>query len=535
MKDRPHDDGAAPTGPDGAARRRKDAPPGAPGAAARASGVSLASAFLDLWDRNQSELARHGPSALTDRAAAAAAQAAAAKRPKAAPKAAPPPALTVAAVTPPPFCDPEPAPSPMPAPDDIAPHRRGRPSPLVFHLAAAAASSAQAAGMAPLAADPRFPWTRSNAVRGAALGEALAEHGALGASALVSHASLRDLTRMLDGIAAWQRHPWRRDIAEPPTIWRRGAARILDYGATDAAGRDGPPVLVIPSLVNRGYVLDLHPRRSMLRWLAAQGLRPLLLDWGQPGMAERDFTLSDYVRLRLAPALEAARMHSPDGSAPALVGYCMGGTLAAAVASAGRDRVSRLALIGSPWDFSAMQGIGGALIGLAKTEDRVTAGLRLDAIGSAFGALPVDALQLAFATLDPTLASRKFRALAAMDQGGPRAEMFAATEDWLNDGVTLAIPAAKELLFDWYLDNAVGRGVWAPEGAPVRPRAIAAPTLAFCSNNDRIAPSACAEALPLAIPRAQVLRPSTGHVGMIIGSEAERQVWRPLASFLGAQ
>lgn len=516
MKDRPPADreaSAAPGAQDGPPTDRSRRP---------GARQAIVTAYLDLWDRNQSDLARRGPGALPPAAAAAAAQA------RAEAEADAPPAPSAAA---------KPAPSgrisaaPDAGPPDCAPHRRGRPSPLLYHLGVAAASAAQAAALAPLAADPRFPWTDIHVERGAKIGAQLPGEG-LGASWPVAREALRHLTGMVEGVEAWQRHPWRRDMAEPPVLWRRGAARILDYGATDDAARDGRPVLVVPSLVNRAYVLDLHPRRSVLRFLAAQGLRPLLLDWGDPGLQERDFSLSDYVRLRLAPALEAARNLSPDGEAPAALGYCMGGSLAAAVAAAGRDRISRLALIGAPWDYAGLQGVGQAMVAMGRADDRAAMALRLDAVGAQFGALPVDALQLVFAALDPTLAFRKFRAFASLPPGGPRAEMFAATEDWLNDGVSLAIPAAKELLFDWYLDNAMGRGTWAPEGVAARPRAIAAPVLAFCSRSDRIAPTACAEALPAAIPHARILRPSTGHVGMIVGSSAEREVWRPLAAFL---
>lgn len=516
MKDRPPDDcgtSAAPGAQDGPPADHPPRP-----AAQRA----IASAYLELWDRNQSDLARRGPGALTASAAAAAAKAQA-EAEAALPHETPAP--------------PSPNPStarvsidPLTLDGAIAPHRRGRPSPLLYHLGVAAASAAQGAALAPLAGDPRFPWTDLHAERGTELGAQLGPDP----SWRVAREALRHITQMTQGVDAWQRHPWRRETKDPPILWRRGTARILDYGATAEAGRAGRPVLVVPSLVNRAYVLDLHPRRSMLRFLAAQGLRPLLLDWGVPGLDERDFSLSDYVRLRLAPALEAARMLSPDGAAPAALGYCMGGSLAAAIAAAGRDRISRLALIGAPWDFSCLQGVGKAMVTLARADDRTTMGARLDAIGAQFGTLPVDALQLVFAALDPTLAFRKFRAFAALPQDGPRAEMFAATEDWLNDGVTLTIPAARELLFDWYLDNAMGRGRWAPEGIAARPRAIAAPVLAFCSRNDRIAPGPCAEALPAAIPHARILRPTTGHVGMIIGGSAEREVWRPLAAFLSA-
>ncbi|MGG7567668.1 alpha/beta fold hydrolase [Rhodovulum sp. DZ06] len=572
MKDRlppvPHGPGAGPeSGPGG-------------GSPPRAGGRGLAHAYLDLWDRNLSDLARQGPAALGPRAAAAARAAAEARRRAAegeAPAADPvrpsdpmegtveaarlamdrilqnvgeavdaatraadgaPPGDDAAPGAPAPPRDPGKRPEPrafsdLPASNPgAAPHRVGAPTPLFFHFASAAASVSQGTALAALADDPRFPWTESLAERGAALGAALRDQEGPAVGLTVAAAARAQLSEMVAGVEAWQRHPWRRTLPEPPVLWRRGATRLLDYGATTPGGPAGPPVLVVPSLVNRPYVLDLHPDRSLLRWLAAQGLRPLLLDWGDPGYEERDFDLSDYVRLRLAPAVEASRMLSPDGAAPAALGYCMGGALLAALAVGGRDRVSRLAVIGSPWNFEKLQGAARALLTLLRMEDRTVIRARLEAVGSAFGAIPVEALQLLFAALDPTLAFRKFRAFGRLPQDGARAELFAATEDWLNDGVALAQPAARELLFSWFVDNALERGAWAPEGVPARPRAIGAPMLAFCSSSDRIAPPGCAEALPAAVPGARILRPATGHVGMITGSSARRTVWEPLAAFL---
>jgi hypothetical protein len=103
---------------------------------------------------------------------------------------------------------------------------------------------------------------------------------------------------LIAGIAAYRRHPWRRDLAEPPVIWAEGGSRVLDYGGT------GVPVLFVPSLVNRAYVLDLAEGQSMLRHLAERH-RVLLLDWGWPAEAERGFTLTDYIAGRLERALVA--------------------------------------------------------------------------------------------------------------------------------------------------------------------------------------------------------------------------------------
>lgn len=420
-----------------------------------------------------------------------------------------------------------------PAPDarpDAPPHRRGLPSPLLVHLAAASSSYGQAIAMAAAADDPRFPWTPGALPEGRASGRDMRATGDDAPFAVAAEAARR-LREMIEGIERYQAHPWTRPLADPPTVWSAGSARLLDYGAEAPPG--ATPIMVTPSLVNRAYILDLHPDRSLLRWLAGQGFRPLLLDWGLPEGPEQGFDLSAYFRDRLLPATEAAAELA--GRPPAALGYCMGGAFAAALAARRPDLVSRLALIGAPWDFGNLSGLGGAIAALAAREDPETISARLMGLGEALGAVPVDALQLLFAALDPTLALRKFRRFAALAPDDPDVEIFAATEDWLNDGVTMAAPAARDVAIGWYMRNLTARGEWILDGEPVVPEAIEAPALAFCSVSDRIAPPDCAEALPRAIPGAGLRRPRTGHVGMIVGSSAERTVWRPLARFIAGE
>src|SRR3546814_17470322 len=104
--------------------------------------------------------------------------------------------------------------------------------------------------------------------------------------------------------------------------------------------RGGIPVLVVPSLFNRGYILDLSAGRSFLRWLADQGFRPFLVDWDSPGEAERRFDLTDYVAGRLEAALNVV-LDATGGRPVAVLGYCMGGLLALALAQRRRRAGSR--------------------------------------------------------------------------------------------------------------------------------------------------------------------------------------------------
>jgi len=404
-------------------------------------------------------------------------------------------------------------------------YRLGEPSPMIFHLSAALSGYVQALLAAPRAGEPDFPWSPR-------LAAAAEELGDLDQIEVAREVGAR-LSATLRGIETWQRHPYRRCVVEPPAIWSAGGARLLDYGAIPgAADPDGPPVLVVPSLINRAYVLDLAEPWSMLRWLAARGLRPALLDWGVPGPAEGGFSLDDYGARRLAPALRALREAA--GRPVSVMGYCMGGTLAAGFAARAPEGISALATIGAPWDFESTRGIAGGLRAMLRAEGARRAERQIEALGEAFGLVPVSVFQMLFALVSPMQAAIKFQKLSRIDPDSAAARHFVALEDWLADGVPMPAPAAGELLIDWQIRNLTARRAWRFLGAPVDLGAVRAPTLAFCGASDSIAPPPLSLALPAAIPGARVAQPRTGHVGMVVGSAARAQVWRPMAAFLHA-
>jgi poly(3-hydroxyalkanoate) synthetase len=367
-------------------------------------------------------------------------------------------------------------------------------------------------------------WPRSSAGRreAARIAGALAAggHRPEAFAAAVERALLARDAALLEGILAYRRHPYRRSLPEPPVLWQEGTTRLLDYGGP----ADGPRLLVVPSLVNRAQVLDLLPEASMLRHLAGAGVRPLLLDWGAPGAVERGFTLTDYVAGRLDRALLAAAAIA--GGPVVLVGYCMGGTLGLALAQRRPERLRGLALLATPWDFWAEDPARAQ--GLAATlplwEPLLQAG----------GALPVDALQTLFATLDPASVGEKYRAFVRLDPDSPQARRFVALEDWLNDGVALAAPVARECLAGWYGGNTPARGAWRIAGAVVEPRAVALPAFLAIPARDRIVPPASALALADRMPNALVQHVAAGHVGMVAGSGAETRLWRPLLTWIKA-
>jgi polyhydroxyalkanoate synthase len=324
-----------------------------------------------------------------------------------------------------------------------------------------------------------------------------------------------DVERFLAGVRAYWRHPYRRAVREPATVWREGAARLLDHAG------EGPPILVVPSLINRAYILDLSPGRSLLRHLAVAGFRPLLLDWGAPEGSDLRLTLADQIHSRAQAALDATLGLA--GKRPVLLGYCMGGLLAAGLAQARRRDLAGLALFATPWDFRADAATSAPLI------DSL---LPLTAAVAALGFAPVELLQAFFARLGPLGVVEKFQRFAGMPAGSARARLFVAVEDWLNDGVPLAGPVAQECLWQWHAENRPARGLWAPGGVAVRPQELDLPAFVAIPGRDRIVPAASAEPLAAALPDASVIRPAAGHVSMVVGDSAPEQLWRPFTDWL---
>lgn len=307
----------------------------------------------------------------------------------------------------------------------------------------------------------------------------------------------------LAGLRRYQDAPrMRRRMAKAAR--RQGRARLRDYGG---AGR---PVLFVPSLINPPFILDLMPRRSLMRWMADQGFHVWLLDWGEPQPEDRALGIAAHIERILIPLMR--RFAVP----PLLVGYCLGGTmsLAAAVAS---DACAGVATIAAPWRFT---GYGTA------RDDMAALWQAAEPACDRLGLVPMEVLQTGFWKLDPARTIAKFEAFAGMDDEA--AAMFVAMEDWANSGAPLTYAAGAALFEQLLLADAPGSGQWRVAGRQIDPAALACPAIEFVSLNDRIVPAATA----IGLKERRDL--GAGHVGMVVGSRARAQLWEPLRDWLAA-
>ena len=294
--------------------------------------------------------------------------------------------------------------------------------------------------------------------------------------------------------------------ARPPARFERAGAFRAGPACLRDHGGSGPPLVLVPSLINPPHILDLDADTSLTRALAVSHNAVLLLDWG-PAADRSDLDVSAHVEQLLLPLLDQL------GERASLVGYCLGGTMA--IAAANLTPVRSVATLAAPWHFANYP--DASRNGLSDLWNQ-SRGAAQD-----FGALPMEMLQAAFWSLDPRRTVTKFAEFAALPADSPEARRFVTLEDWANEGEPLPYPAARQLMEDFFAADLPGRGEWTIAGRTIGP-APGAPMLHFTAARDAITPAAAA-------PPGPTEQIASGHVGMIIGS-ARSDLHRRLSDFL---
>jgi pimeloyl-ACP methyl ester carboxylesterase len=150
----------------------------------------------------------------------------------------------------------------------------------------------------------------------------------------------------------------RRMSKPPPVVGATPASvvhaenkwRLLRYDRRPAGLAHQTPVLLVPSLINRHYVLDLMPEKSFVEWLVARGHDVYCIDWGTPSDEDRFLTFEDITDRYIGRAVRVAcRLSGVDKLH--MLGYCLGGTLAVIHAAVRPEHIATLTLLATPVGF----------------------------------------------------------------------------------------------------------------------------------------------------------------------------------------
>jgi len=305
-------------------------------------------------------------------------------------------------------------------------------------------------------------------------------------------------------------------------VWRENKMRLLRFRPTrPATERWRTPILLVPSLINRWYILDLRPGKSFAEYLVAQGHDVYVIDWGTPTAEDRFVTFDDVCQGYIGRAVRKVADRSPDGVAHVL-GYCLGGTLAAIHTAANPARVASLVALAAPVDFHH----GGLLAQWTQAP-----GFDIDALVDGFGNVPWPLMQASFQLLKPTLGAQKAVALIDRAWDDEFLDGFLATERWGNDNVSFPGECYRRYIRELYQENRLALGTMTLAGRPARLDAIDCPVLAVTFGHDHIVPTASAAALvaQVASPDKAQLHLSGGHVGAVVSRKAAVTLWPQLS------
>ncbi len=307
------------------------------------------------------------------------------------------------------------------------------------------------------------------------------------------------------------------------TLLRDGTAQLYRFRPAEGVTPvKAAPVLLVPSMINRWYVLDLRPGFSVADALVKAGLDVYLLDWGAPEDEDRYLTWDD-VQARLGRMVRRV-LRETGAERLSMLGYCMGATVAGIYAALHPKQLASFINLLGPFDFSEAGFLG------HQTNPRW---FDVEAIAEAGNVAPHQ-MQAGFTLLRPTAALAK--AVTLLDRGLDPAFRagFDALEAWAGDNVSFPAAAYQTYITELYQQNALVKGTHRIAGKAVRLSELQCPLLTIAAERDAICPPNAAVALNAAASSKvrEVVRVPGGHVGAVVGSKASQALYPALAAFL---
>ncbi|NLI75939.1 MAG: alpha/beta fold hydrolase [Candidatus Riflebacteria bacterium] len=307
-------------------------------------------------------------------------------------------------------------------------------------------------------------------------------------------------------------------------IYRFDRMRVLKFQG-DPDERGLTPLLMIPSLINRSYVLDLMEGGSLVAHLTHNRHPTYLLDWGTPGPQHDHLSFGFYVDDLMSLATAAVRRDAGTDRL-ALLGYCMGGTMCLLHAALHPAAIDRITLLAAPVNFHD-EGVLSKWAATPKFDvDRVVDTLHhMDSL----------MLQTSFLFLKPLSAWQKYKSLYE-GAGNPKfTGSFVKLERWLNDNVSVPGELYREYVRICYQENRLVEGGLVLAGKPVDLKEITCPILNVIASKDHIVPIESSRIVSTLVGgpvREELI--DAGHIGIAMGSKA-RLMFETVLRFHGEE
>lgn len=299
--------------------------------------------------------------------------------------------------------------------------------------------------------------------------------------------------------------------------------KLTVWKSNEPNNTDKVPLVLVPALINRHYILDLSETNSLVAELSKAGYEVYLVDWGVPQPEDRWQTFSEVITGPMRRIIRKVSRLAKQK--PVLFGYCLGGIMSNIYASCFPDSIAGLIAMTAPVDFSK----AGYMALWTKKEH-----LNPYDLVSAMGNVPPALIQNGFVSLKPAQSLKKWRSVWRKQDQDAFLDDFFTLEHWVNDNVPFPGGTWQEYIHWLYQDNRLFHNELWIDSFHAKLENITCPVLNIVAANDHIVPPE--SALPLndmvSSKDQQVLNLPGGHVGIIASGKLFPQLVLSLTEWL---
>ncbi len=339
--------------------------------------------------------------------------------------------------------------------------------------------------------------------------------------------SFASIGRMARWPTLWERaRRIRKGVTPAETVYEEDRLQLRRY-LGGAKPRYRTPVVFIYALVNRPYILDLKKGRSVVANFVDRGFDTYLVDWGVPVAADRHLTVDDYINGYMVNVVDYLCERAGVDQVN-MIGYCMGGTMSTMFTALHPQRVKNLVLMAAPIDFATKD----SLLNVWTRPENFD----VDKFVDAFGNCPPEFLQATFLLLRPVgnLIEKPINFYEHMHED-KFLDDFLTTETWLNDNIPVPGEVYREFVKYLYQKNLLTQNRMPVGKHIVNLKNITCPVLNIMAGNDDLVP--CSQGTPFtdlvgSRDRKTMLLNGSGHIGLAIGSRAQKEIWPQACAWL---
>ncbi len=283
------------------------------------------------------------------------------------------------------------------------------------------------------------------------------------------------------------------------------------------------PILVVYSLINRYYILDLIPSASVINNLLQQGFDVFTTDWGIPGTYDKEMKLEDYAHEYIENAVyEIKEITGSDKVS--LFGYCWGGVFSIIYSATHPENVKNLVLHATPVDFSQEREI----------IENWTAHLDADKLVDTLGNVPGWFINMTFILRNPVEIFLKYPIFFSEPRSYDEILRFFWIETWLYDGRSIIGEAYREIINNICKKNLLIKNKLQIGDHILDLGKITMPVLNIIGSKDDLVPPESSKPILSAIGSKdkKLIEFPTGHVGLCTGKRAHKQLWPKVGEWL---